>query len=85
MPPCTPEAVKEALTAANLELADTAKFACEGIWAHAAAKVPKESSAPALVVVLQGTDQRWAVVDKATACTGPALSPTIRDVACVGF
>lgn len=83
--PCTVEAVKEALTAANLELSDPPKFACESIWAYAYAKVPKENSAPASISILQANGPRWAVVDKATACTGPAVAPSIRQIACQGF
>ena len=83
--PCTLQAVKDGLTAGNLELSEPPQFACEGLWAYAYAKVPRENSAPPQVVVLQADGSHWAVVDKATACTGPAVPGAIRQVACVGF
>lgn len=83
--PCTIDAVRDALTAANLELTEPPRFACESAWAYSYAKVPKENSAPAAVSILQANGPRWAVVDKATACTGPPVAPSVRQVACSGY
>ena len=77
-PPCTAGAIEEALNAAVYTRAADSPFTCEDDWAFAAAT----SGGLAERVVLAANGPRWAVLDRATACTGRQLPEKVRAAAC---